>query len=75
MSDEDLERYRVTPDTPISDIDLDDEEFRLPDGRRLTEDLAEQLADEAVARRHPNLIPGRKLAREAVDAYLAAHTW
>lgn len=60
MSEEDLSRYRVRPDSPVSDIDLDEEEFVLSDGRRLTEELAEQIADEVVGRRHPNLVPGRK---------------
>ena len=60
MSDEDLTRYRVRPDSPVSDIDLDGEQFVLPDGRRLTEELAERIAEDVVARRHPNLVPGRK---------------
>ena len=34
-----------------SDVDLDTEDIRLSDGRRLTDELAEQLADEAVTRR------------------------
>ncbi len=53
--------YVVTPDTAVSSIDLDRQEFTLRDGRRLTEDLAEQLASQAraeIGRR--NLIPGRK---------------
>lgn len=53
--------YVVTDDTPISTIDLDREVFRLRDGRRLTEELAEELAGQArkeIGRR--NLIPGRK---------------
>ncbi len=53
--------YVVTPETQISTIDLDREEFILRDGRRLTEQLAEQLAREGVAEaRRRNLIPGRK---------------
>jgi hypothetical protein len=60
VSEEDLSRYRVRPDSPVSDIDLDVEEFVLPGGRRLTEEVAEQIADDVVARRHPNLVPGRK---------------
>lgn len=39
--------YVVTPDTEISTIDLDREEFTLRVGRRLTEELAEQLARKA----------------------------
>ena len=43
------------------DIDLDEEEVYLRDGRRLTEALAEQIAEEALANaRAKNLIPGRK---------------
>ena len=57
---EDLSRYRITPDTEFSPIDLDEEEFVLPDGRRLTDELAEQIAADVVARRHPNLVPGGK---------------
>lgn len=60
MTDDDLDRYRVTRDTPIIDVDLDEEVVVLPDGRRLTEGLAEQLGEEVAARRHANLIPGRK---------------
>jgi predicted DNA binding CopG/RHH family protein len=53
--------YVITPDTEISTIDLDHEEFILPDGRRLTEELAEQLARDAGDEiRRRNLIPGRK---------------
>ena len=32
------------------DIDLDEDEVHAADGRRLTEDLAEQIAQEAIAR-------------------------
>src|SRR5664279_2181123 len=43
------------------DLDLDLEVFTLRDGTRLTEELAEQMAREAVAdARRRNLIPGRK---------------
>lgn len=53
--------YIVTPDTEISTIDLVSEEFISHDGRRLTEDLADELAREAQAEiRQRNLIPGRK---------------
>lgn len=57
----DPRNYVITTDTEASDIDLSREEFTLQDGRRLTEDLAEQLASEAraeIGRR--NLVPGRK---------------
>ena len=47
--------FVVGPDAQISDIDLDSEEFIAPDGERLTEARAA-----AIARRHENLIPGRK---------------
>lgn len=54
-------RYVAGPDATIEDIDLDEVDVRLPDGTRLTEELAEQLAREAVAEaRLRNLIPGRK---------------
>ena len=33
--------YVVTPDATITDIDLHAEEVTLPDGRRLTEEVAE----------------------------------
>lgn len=53
--------YVVTPDTEISTIDLGREEFIVPDGRRLTEELAAQLARDAQNElRRRNLIPGRK---------------
>ena len=53
--------YVVRPDTEISDIDLDTEEFRLRDGRRLTEELAGRLARAAQTEiRRRNLVPGRK---------------
>jgi predicted HicB family RNase H-like nuclease len=43
------------------DLDLDEEEFILKDGRRLTNELAEQIAEETLAEvRRRNLIPGGK---------------
>ncbi|KDP02971.1 DNA-binding protein [Mycobacterium timonense] len=46
------------------DIDLDKEVIHIGDGRRLTEELAEQIAEEAERtsreRSNANLIPGRK---------------
>lgn len=42
----------------MSDIDLDTEEFTLPDGTRLTEERARQI-EEADRRRRANLVPGR----------------
>jgi predicted HicB family RNase H-like nuclease len=57
----DPKKYVITPDTVISDVDLDAEVVRLKDGRRLTDQLAEQLADETLAEvRRRNLVPGRK---------------
>lgn len=55
----DPKRFVVRPGTPISDIDLDEEEFRTPDGSRLTEEKSEALAS-AAQRRLGNLVPGRK---------------
>ncbi len=53
--------YVVTPGTAANPIDLSREEFILRSGQRLTEDLAEQLANDARAEiRQRNLIPGRK---------------
>lgn len=53
--------YVVRPGDTIEDVDLDAEEVWLRDGRRLTPELAEQLAREGVAEaRRRNLIPGRK---------------
>ncbi|MGH2844050.1 MAG: ribbon-helix-helix protein, CopG family [Solirubrobacteraceae bacterium] len=43
------------------DIDLDKEEIRLPDGSRLTEETAEQLAERALEQRRagrPSLVGG-----------------
>ena len=55
----DPNKYVVT-DT-IEDVDLDTEVVRLPDGRRLTNELAEQLAQRTlVEARRRNLVPGRK---------------
>lgn len=53
--------YVVTPDTAVSPIDLSREEFILSSGQRLTEDVAERLANDARAEiRQRNLVPGRK---------------
>lgn len=52
---------RIRPGTKISYVDLEEEEVRLKDGRRLTPELADQIARDAVAAaRQRNLIPGRK---------------
>lgn len=51
----------VTDGDTIEDVDLDTEVMRLPDGRRLTNELAEQLAERTlVEARRRNLVPGRK---------------
>lgn len=53
--------YIVTETTEIVDIDLDSEEFILRGGRRLTNELADELAKRGVAEaRSRNLIPGGK---------------
>ena len=41
MTTKDTSRYRVGPDSTIKNVDLDSAEGQLPDGRRLTEELAE----------------------------------
>ncbi len=52
----DKPHYELGPD-----IDLDEEEFILRDGRRLTNELAEQLARETLVEvRRRNLVPGGK---------------
>jgi len=57
----DPSRYVVGPDTTITDVDLDAEDVGLPDGRRLTNELAEKMVREGVAEaRRRNLIPGGK---------------
>jgi hypothetical protein len=52
----DPKRYIIDAEAEVSDIDLDDESFVLPDGSRLTE----RRAAEILERRKANLIPGRK---------------
>ncbi len=57
----DPSRYVVGADTTITEVDLDEEDVWLPDGRRLTNELAEKMAREGVAEaRRRNLIPGGK---------------
>jgi predicted HicB family RNase H-like nuclease len=46
----DLSKYRVTPETEFEEVDLNETEVYLKEGRRLTEDLAEQLAEETLRR-------------------------
>lgn len=57
----DPSKYTVTDDDSIEDVDLDTQVVRLKDGRRLTNELAEQLAAKTLAEaRRWNLVPGRK---------------
>lgn len=54
-------QFVVGPGAVVEDVDLDQEEVHLPDGSRLTEQRAEELAKEALAEiRRRNLVPGRK---------------
>lgn len=56
--------YVVRADASIDDVDLDHEVVTVK-GRRLTEDGAEQLARQTLAKaRRRNLIPGRKSLTE-----------
>lgn len=51
-----MTNYTIGPD-----VDLDAEEVHEPDGTRLTEQRAEQIAEETLAELHrQRLIPGRK---------------
>ena len=57
----DPKNYVIGPDATIDDVDLDEEEVFLPDGTRLTEQRAGQIAAETLAEiRRRNLVPGRK---------------
>lgn len=57
----DPDRYVVRPGSTAEDVDLDVDEVRLADGRRLTEDLAERMVEQGLAEaRRRGLIPGRK---------------
>ncbi len=57
----DPSRYVVGPGSTVEDVDLDEEDVRLLDGRRLTSELAEKMARDGVAEaRRRNLIPGGK---------------
>lgn len=57
----DPKKFTIGPDAVIEDVDLDQEEVRLPDGSRLTEQRAEELARDTLAEiRRRNLVPGRK---------------
>ncbi len=53
------------------DVDLDKEDVRLPDGRRLTNELAEKMAREGVAEvRRRNPIPAASPSRATVATRL-----
>ena len=66
--------YVVTPDTEVGPIDLSREEFILRNGQRLTDNLAEQLANDARAEiRQRNLIPGRKSLSGATGQHCPIH--
>lgn len=67
---QDTKKFVVTPDTPISDIDLSQERFILEDGSRLTDRKAKRIASAALAsKRQANLIPGRKsLSRDGAHS-------
>ncbi len=45
-----MTRRKIKPGAIGTDVDLDTEEVYLPDGRRLTEQLAEEIAQRALAR-------------------------
>jgi hypothetical protein len=49
-----MTRRKIKPGAIGSDVDLDIEEVYLPDGRRLTEQLAEDMAQRALAPRRWN---------------------
>lgn len=57
----DSNKYVLSKEATIADVDLKTEVVRLPDGRRLTDELAEELATETLAEaRQRNLVPGGK---------------
>ncbi|MBE5453466.1 hypothetical protein E3G52_000330 [Mycobacteroides abscessus] len=57
-SEADLKRLTFGDDLVVDDIDLDKEEFLVGDGIRLTEDMAQQMADETIAEvRRQNIRP------------------
>lgn len=60
MTRRDPKNYVAGPGTTVTNIDLDEEVFMYK-GARLTEERAEQLAKEILAKtRAANLVPGRK---------------
>lgn len=55
------EEYIVSEDATTENVDLDREDVRLPDGRRLTDELGADIPRRSLAAaRRRNLIPGRK---------------
>lgn len=46
-------RRKVSLPPILSDVDLDTEEILLPNGQRLTNELAEQMAEEVLAEHYP----------------------
>jgi hypothetical protein len=73
-----MARKRFDPSQlgPIGkDIDLDAEEVRAADGRRLTEELAQQVAEEAIARhRGRPSVTGRRERTPNLTVRVAAET-
>jgi len=53
---------KITPGPIGPDVDLDVEDIRLADGTRLTNELAEQIAEDAIARHRgrPSVSGGRE---------------
>ena len=57
----DPREFVVRDDDEVFEVDLSVEEVRLRDGRRLTDELADRLAEDTLAEaRRRNLVPGRK---------------
>jgi hypothetical protein len=57
-----MTKRKIQPGPIGTDVDLDREEVRLADGQRLTESLAEEIAERALARRRgrPSLSEGAR---------------
>lgn len=62
--------FVVRPDERIEDVDLEQTDVRLRDGRRLTDTVADELADEMLAEaRRRGVLPGRRsLTRQGVHS-------
>ena len=57
----DPRKYVITTGDTIEDVDLDTDVVHLKDGRVLTNELAEELAQQTLTEaRRRNLVPGRK---------------